>query len=336
MRHKYKIAILGGTFDRLHSGHKKLLDTGFKSSEKVAVGIATSELYKGKWGSHAIEDYQARKKSVEAYLRSQNFLSRAEIIPISDIYGNSLKREDIDVIFATEGNLENVEKINAGRERIGFKPLKVEIVPYVLGDDSEIVTSSRIRFGEIDREGNSYLKQFTNQKKYILPEELRVRLKKPIGKVVRSIKNIEKSLDRRNMVIAVGDIAAINLFEHELQADISVIDHKTKRHDIDPEKKKILSKLQKSSEVLVVDNQAGAIERRAVGVINKALKMFQQTSKKQVVIINGEEDLMTIPAILLSPLESMVLYGQPDKGVAVVKVTEKKKKEIKDLFAKFS
>ena len=135
MKYKYKKSILGGTFDRFHKGHKRLIDTAFENSERVTIGIATTALFKHKNFTQAIEDYQTRKHNVETYLKSQNFLDRAEIIPISDIYGNSLTDSGIDAIFATAENLKNIEEINLERVKVGFNPLSIVIVEYVCGND---------------------------------------------------------------------------------------------------------------------------------------------------------------------------------------------------------
>jgi uncharacterized protein (UPF0218 family) len=40
------------------------------------------------------------------------------------------------------------------------------------------------------------------------------------------------------------------------------------------------------------------------------------------VIIDGEEDLLTIVTVLSAPAGAFVVYGQPQVGVVVVKVTE--------------
>lgn len=334
MNFKYKLSILGGTFDRFHLGHKKLLDTAFLQSEKIIIGIANHKLFKNKPLAHIIESFETRKSSIRSYLISQNFLERAEIISISDIYGDSLKNPNIEAVFATEKNAINVEKINIKRNEKGFKSLQVEMIPYITGDDSEIISSSRIRLGEIDRDGNSYFQLFTVKKKYFLPDEMRLQLKKPLGKVIKNIKQIEKFIQDENMLIAVGDITAINLFKIKARADISIIDYKTRRHTIDPEDQKILSQLHNSSNGLIADNHSGIIERRAVGTIKKSFNNYIESSKKQVILINGEEDLLTIPVILLSPLESVVIYGQPESGIVVVRITEKVKKQTKHILSK--
>jgi len=38
-------------------------------------------------------------------------------------------------------------------------------------------------------------------------------------------------------------------------------------------------------------------------------------------MINGEEDLLVIPACIFAPENSIVLYGQPNQGLVIVKIT---------------
>ncbi|HVF69692.1 MAG TPA: DUF359 domain-containing protein, partial [Xanthomonadales bacterium] len=119
-------------------------------------------------------------------------------------------------------------------------------------------------------------------------------------------------------------------------ADISIVDYKTRRVAISDKEKKALAEISKIDNVMETDNSPGNIERRAVGMIRKALDDFSETKRKQLIIVDGEEDLLVLPVVALSPLDSVVLYGQPDRGVVMIKVTEKKKKEVKYLLSRFN
>jgi cytidyltransferase-like protein len=333
MKYLFALGALGGTFDHFHKGHRKLLDTAFAKSKNVIVGITPKELSDNKLYSHAIESYIQRKTAVEKYLSSKGFLERAEITELNDIYGPTKDRAEVEAVFATESNAKNVEAINAKREENGLKPLYPVIIDYEKDVDGNIITSSRIRSGEIDREGNSYFSLFAVKKRLKLPERERPRFKKPIGKVIKKlghINNLTMKQFNNSFLIAVGDIASINLYKSASQPDICIIDHRTRRGNLNDQDKKTLAELTAGADITEAENQAGMIERRAVGAIRKALESFAQTGDRQIVTIKGEEDLLVIPSILLSPLESTVIYGQPDQGLVVVKVTEKKKREATD------
>ena len=57
--------------------------------------------------------------------------------------------------------------------------------------------------------------------------------------------------------------------------------------------------------------------------------------ERQVIKIDGEEDLSFLPVMLLSPLGFTVYYGQPNEGLVEVKVTEENKEKVYDLVSKF-
>ena len=147
---QFKQAIVGGTFDRFHAGHRKLLSEAFENSENVTIGIATDALFKYKSFSQLIEDYKSREHAVSVFIAKNALTKRAKIIPIHDIYGNSLTDENIDAIFVTQKTKPNAEKINEERQKLGFKVLEIVTVPFVRGDDDEIISSERIRLGLID------------------------------------------------------------------------------------------------------------------------------------------------------------------------------------------
>src|SRR6266576_1791654 len=150
---KFQHAIVGGTFDRFHVGHRKLLTEAFENSEKVTIGIATDALFHNKSFVQLIEDYKDREQSVLQFLSDNSFKDRSEIIPIHGIYGNSLEEKNIDAIFVTESTRGNAQKINEERAKNNLDPLEIVTVSYILGEDDEIISSERIRKGMIDREG---------------------------------------------------------------------------------------------------------------------------------------------------------------------------------------
>src|SRR5258708_1199528 len=260
MHYRFHHAIVGGTFDRFHLGHQKLLTSAFAQSEKVTIGIATDELIKDKSLATLIEAYETRNQSVSNFLSEQKFANRFEIIPIYDIYGNSLTDTTIDAIFVTDTTKTNALKINEKRKEKGFAPLEIITVPFVLGDDGEIISSERIRKGEIDREGKSYVKLFLSQEVFHLPEDVRQALRDPIGHVQTDMSAVVTSLDSKAMVITVGDIVTSSIVQEGRPADIAIIDGKTRRAVVEPENAVSIADLKRS----VTKNPAGTITQKAV------------------------------------------------------------------------
>lgn len=343
MKFVYKHIILGGTFDRFHMGHELFVKTALKMGERITIGIATEPLYQHKPLSHLIEDYNIRETNVRDYiLKSRPRFENIKIIPISDIYGSSLTDLSINAICVTQATKKVALLINKKREQAGMKPLKVIIVPWVRGTDGQVISSERIRYGEIDRRGKNYYKVLTNRKRWILPISLRPTLREPLGDVFagqitekkdvmkRIVDTIEKS--HPPMVFAIGDIIAGSLWEVGFFPSVAVIDYKSRREALS----EVTSyKLQVQSS-RKYRNPAGTIEVSAVRRLKSLCEVFLRNNTPQSLVIKGEEDLMVLPAILVAPLSSLVLYGQYGLGVVAVKVTEEKKEEVLELVSRFN
>lgn len=68
-----------------------------------------------------------------------------------------------------------------------------------------------------------------------------------------------------------------------------------------------------------VENKAGFLSFNFIYLIQKILK--KNNNSYICIFIYGEEDLCTIPVVLFSPNRSVVLYGQPKKGMVFIKPT---------------
>ena len=144
---------LGGTFDILHKGHKKLINRAFRVASKkgfVFVGLSDGELLKNKKN---IKSWYIRKKNLEDYILKEKLSSDFEIVPITDIYGPTLV-DNFDAIVVSTGSEKNAKKINEKRKKLGKKPLKIVTITYVLSEDGKPISSTRIRDNKIDEEGN--------------------------------------------------------------------------------------------------------------------------------------------------------------------------------------
>jgi uncharacterized protein (UPF0218 family) len=71
-----------------------------------------------------------------------------------------------------------------------------------------------------------------------------------------------------------------------------------------------------------VKNPAGVITLEAWETIKQAMK-----DEEALIVVEGEEDLLALPCIVEAPSNSLVLYGQPSKGLVVVDTDTKVKGE---------
>jgi len=359
----YLHSILGGTFDRLHKGHEKFISQAFEKSQRVTIGLTTEKMIRKKILWQTIESFSDRNKYLIKFLKQKGYDKRATIIPLDDIYGIGAKREKIDAVFVTEETFPGGLAINKLRQKKGWPELKIEKVDYVLAKDGKKISSERIRLGEIDRKGSNFQFSIFNfqkkeKKELILPEDLREKLRQPIGKVIKNGQLFRYiNIMKYSMMIAVGDIISMELVKVGIEPDVKIIDFRSRRKPI-LDKSEILnskSQINPKSEIINnkrlefkdsnlfgasnlefrISNDPGTINSQAVVAIKKAIDQFIKTGKKQTIVINGEEDLLALPAIMLAPLNSVVLYGQWQIGVVMIKVDEKTKKSVSELLKKF-
>ncbi|MCS7121263.1 MAG: DUF359 domain-containing protein [Archaeoglobaceae archaeon] len=153
-----------------------------------------------------------------------------------------------------------------------------------------------------------------------LPEKLRAELSKPQGKLYRDGENVLKhveELKRAKIAAFVGDVVTSCALKCRVKLDIAVIDGKTLRDRYK------LEKLE-GFEILNTKNPAGFITKELVETLKIAVDLALN-GKRVCVFVEGEEDLAAIPLIILLPLKSVLIYGQPREGVVAVEITEEKK-----------
>ncbi len=329
MSFKYKQSCVGGTFDHLHLGHKELLNTAFISSEQVLIGLATPDLISRKFLASLIEEYSIRESELKGFLEEKGYQDREQVIPLKDIYGPTLDESELEAIFVTEETLANAKFINEERAKRGLLPMEIITVPFKKDEEGNIITSERIRLGEIDRNGYVYMSLFKDRGQLKLPAGLRKKMRLPIGEVIRDIGKADMGNCEDSFIISVGDVVSKSLKEIGCVPDIAIIDFKNQRNIID-------EKAFKEYKGKRYSNEAGTIQEEVVNVYREAVRIGVTNREKQVIVIDGEEDLLTIPAILLGPLGSVVYYGQFDLNAVVkVEITEEKKDEVRAILGGF-
>ncbi len=149
----YRVVAMGGTFDVLHRGHRKLLKQAFSIGRKVMIGITSEKFARKLHKPHKVDSYAKRKRDVERLLSRWGVLSRAKIVPIHDRYGPTVRVSGIQALVVSKRTFKTAYEINAKRKANGLKPLAISPIDLILADDKRPISSTRIRRGKIDREG---------------------------------------------------------------------------------------------------------------------------------------------------------------------------------------
>lgn len=151
---KFKKVAVGGTFDQLHKGHIALICKAFHVGQMVIVGL-TSDAFVGKMGKpHITASYEERRRELEAFLWQSGLASRAQIVPLDDALGRTMSAENLEALVVSEETQKTAEAINIKRLNAGMVPLKIVVVSMVPAENNTPISTTRIRRGEIDRDGH--------------------------------------------------------------------------------------------------------------------------------------------------------------------------------------
>jgi cytidyltransferase-like protein len=151
---KFRKVAVGGTFDELHKGHRSLLVKAFEVGEKVLIGLCTDEFVRKMGKPHATAPYETRLKELRAFLKNSNLSDKAEITPLNDPYGKTLTDKCIKALVVSRETEKIALKINQKRNEKNLPPLEIITIDMVPAENCKPISTTRIREGEIDREGH--------------------------------------------------------------------------------------------------------------------------------------------------------------------------------------
>jgi pantetheine-phosphate adenylyltransferase len=150
---RYKSVALGGTFDVFHSGHRQLLSHAFGLGERVLIGITSDQLVKTLGKAHPVQNYASRAREVRRFLKQRGWTHRGETRPLTDRFGPAASRKSLQAIVVTPKTLPSARKLNRERRKRGLTSLEIQTIPLANAKDGIPISSTRIRNGEIDRQG---------------------------------------------------------------------------------------------------------------------------------------------------------------------------------------
>jgi pantetheine-phosphate adenylyltransferase len=150
---RYRKVAVGGTFDELHRGHKILLLKAFEIGERVLIGLCSDEFVEKLGKPHGTASYYERLNELQTFLNNMGVSTKAEIIPLNNPFGPTITDRCIEAIVVSEETKANANRINEQRALNGMNPLEIITINMVPSEDCSPISTTRIRKGEIDREG---------------------------------------------------------------------------------------------------------------------------------------------------------------------------------------
>lgn len=334
----YKHAVVGGTFDHLHAGHKQLLSRACIVAKRITLGL-TTDAYVAKYkepgdeenisgvacpciSTRSYQSYAVRKRQLTTWLKESGYVTKVRIVPINDMYGPTLERMNkygsLDAIVVSSQTKQGAYAINKKRASLGLRKLGIVEVSMVPAYDNTPISATRIREGDITSEGS-----------FILPSELRLELAQPFGEIIDE-ENVASVIlrDRQFPIITVGDKTTLCVLEHGVTPALASIDLQVERQPFvwtNEEWRKLPGKKQE------VKSGPGYISSSAI----TAISSWSRTHDPLVLVVDGEEDLLVLPVLVYAPLTSVVYYGQPQVGLVRVVVTRSVKDRASLLLKQF-
>jgi len=149
---QYAVGALGGTFDRIHAGHKLLLNAAVLSiTRKLFIGLADGPLLEKKSYKEILEPFEIRKQNLFRFLIRLNPHLEYCIVPLVDVGGPAVSEEDVNAIIVSIETMKGAEWINQERAKRNFKPLeivKIDLVenhPELGVDKDNKISSTQLR-----------------------------------------------------------------------------------------------------------------------------------------------------------------------------------------------
>ena len=156
-------------------------------------------------------------------------------------------------------------------------------------------------------------------KTYFLPEKNRAKLQQAFGEplyggtlaVANQYSKFIKG-KKYHRIITIGDYCSTHI-----DSDVKIFDRKVQR--------KAFTHQHQCAQT--IKNAPGTIQKKAWPAVKFAIK------NKVNLCVDGEEDLLVIPAVLQSRSKNLVIYGLPNQGICLIETSPQIKKEFRAFLA---
>lgn len=174
-----------------------------------------------------------------------------------------------------------------------------------------------------DAGDHSETQQSAEEPLLVLPQSLRTAFKDPFGPIYTEPATL--LADAGRPIITVGDVVTYTLEQAGHKPAISLVDGKTEREAVSQE----IADAVGTGEI-TVSNPQGTLTAALFEAIVDAVGRDHPVR----IVVEGEEDLAAVPAVLAAPVGATVVYGQPGEGMVAIDVTDSVQDEFRELLSK--
>lgn len=147
---------VAGTFGPLHDGHRTLFEHALRFGEDgVVVALTSDDLaVETRHEPREIPVFDERVAAVtDAVAEIDAWGREVEFRELTSEYDIAEDDPSIDALVVSPETAPELEAINDRRRDRDLEPISGIVAPYVLADDGERISSTRIVKGEIDEHG---------------------------------------------------------------------------------------------------------------------------------------------------------------------------------------
>lgn len=145
---QFKVVACGGTFDRLHAGHRLLLAAAaFITAECLFCGVTSEKLLINKKNAALLQSYNTRQQAAYDYMAAINPGIKVVMGPLTDPQTPPLAATDprFEAIVVSNETIPGAEEINRVRGDLGFSPLRIIVVGLLPGQSEAKLSSTHLR-----------------------------------------------------------------------------------------------------------------------------------------------------------------------------------------------
>jgi phosphopantetheine adenylyltransferase len=137
---------MGGTFDRLHVGHKVLLTYSvLHTRHRLRIGVTGAELLKKKRHAELLQPFEERRRNVEAFVRSLRTDIEYDVVELTEPTGGTTTIADVTAMVVSPETLSTIDSINAARAANDLDEVAAIVINYIGPDGDERVSSTALR-----------------------------------------------------------------------------------------------------------------------------------------------------------------------------------------------
>lgn len=162
----------------------------------------------------------------------------------------------------------------------------------------------------------------------VMPDTLRNELGRSLGPIVGEDGAVDAVRRGGGLLATVGDMCTATMHRRGVRIHLAVIDDRTRRRD----EGRWREATREVGERRVAVRSAQA--ELSAELYNAVIEAWASSVPTRIEV-EGEEDLAALAAVLHAPEGATVIYGIPDKGLALVQVDARARQAVVDALVRF-